>query len=362
MSGTIVVSGIGAITPVGAGAAQTCASIRAGLSGLRRHPTYYPIPTEPLVEAPELVACALAAGDPTQGDRAERLLRMSVAATRDLVAATGLTRAETSALELVLCLGGGDRRGVPPPDQDGFATEVPRRLGIALQQAVRTVTGGSAIVFQALSDAGARLAARQVERCLILAVDSLVDEESLLWLDACERLRSARNADGLLPGEAAACFLLEREEVVLARGGSVLALVAGVGVGAEPNTITGQANSTGRGLCDSIQAATSSWGEQPVPWAVCDMTGESYGAYEWGLARARMGEILGATDLWHPADCVGAVGTAASALSLVLAARALACEYATADRALLWCASDDSKRAACALNAPGSMMVVEKRR
>src|SRR5262249_25460748 len=158
--------------------------------------------------------------------------------------------------------------------------------------------------------------------------DSLVTEDVLLWFDQRERLRSARALDGFLPGEAAACFLVESNDVVAARGGTALAEVVGVGVGREPNTIAGEANSTGQGLCQAIRDSTKPWAGAPVPWAVCDMNGESYGAYEWGLAMTRLADTLGSTSLWHPADCVGAVGSASSALSVVVAARALAQGYA----------------------------------
>jgi 3-oxoacyl-[acyl-carrier-protein] synthase-1 len=350
VSAAVAVSGIGAVTPVGAGAAQTCASVRAGLSGLRRHPSYFPILPEPIEDEPEPAVCGVAAGEPTLGGRAGRLVGMSVAAARDLIVSAGLTRAQASALEIVACVGGAGRGGAPI-DPGDFAAELPRRLGIALRRPARAALADPPAVFQAIAEAGGRLAAGEAERCLVLAADTLVDEGSLAWLDERSRLRSARSADGFLPGEAAACFLLEREDVARARGGSVLGRIAGAGLGDEPNPLPGERNSTGRGLCEAIRKAAAGWRERPIPWVICDMNGESYWAYEWGVACARLGPTLGSADLWHPADCTGGIGTAAPALAVVLAARAFACDYAPAERVLLWCASDGSPRGACGLTS-----------
>jgi 3-oxoacyl-[acyl-carrier-protein] synthase-1 len=312
----VVVSALGAITPVGAGAVQTCASIRAGLSGLRRHPSYYAIPPEPIVDDPELVACGIVAGDPDSAAAEARMLEMAIAATRDLMRSTRLKRAQAAKIEVTACFAATERAG-SALGAEHVARELPRRLGIALEKPIQVITDGQPGTFRAIAEAGQRLTAGQSERCLILAVDSLVDEETLLWFDQRGRLRSPRSADGFFAGEGAACLLLERRDVTQARGGTILAVVGDVGMGDEPNTIAGEANSTAQGLCQAIRAATKAWNDQPVAWAICDMNGESYWAYEWGLACSRLGATLGATELWHPADCMGAVGAAAAALAVV---------------------------------------------
>ena len=351
MSADVVITGIGAVTPVGAGAVQSCASVRAGFAGLQRHPSYYPLFPDPIVDEPEPTSCGITVGDDDCSRREERSLEMGLAATRELVRAAALTRAQTCALDVLLCLPeSGDGR--PAFDDRVVVKGLARRLGIALDNPVTVISEGAPGAFGAIAEAAARIGAGRTERCLVLATDSLVGDDMLLWFDEHDRLRSDRTADGFFAGEAAACFLLERADAAQAREATILARVTGVGLGDEPNTVAGDANSTGQGLCQAIRAATRSWGAQPIHWAIGDMNGESYGAYEWGLATSRLGSTLGATQLWHPADSMGATGAAASALAVALASRALAAGYALDDRVLLWCSSDGKRRAACAITAP----------
>jgi 3-oxoacyl-[acyl-carrier-protein] synthase I len=330
------ITAIGAATPVGAGADQTCASIRAGLSGFTRHPWFYPRTAVPVIEPPERVVCGIT-DDFTVSSRGQRVLSLTAAALRDLVNSAGLTRRDAESIPVIIYVGGSERAEANALAGERFTQLLAQKLGLALQ--AELVTGDQTSVLCGLTKS----------RAIVVGVDTLVDDDSLAWFDARDRLRSERIADGFLAGEAAACVLVE--PAARRRAKHALARVRGIGQGSEANVIGGEKNSTARGLCDAIRAATRDMPAPSAPWAVCDMTGESYWAYEWGVARARMPQLLGATDLWHPADCMGAVGAAASALALVVAARALARGYAPAKSALIWCGSDAERRAACLLEA-----------
>jgi 3-oxoacyl-[acyl-carrier-protein] synthase-1 len=347
LSDAVAITGIGATTPVGVDAAQTCASLRAGLSRLSVHPSYFPIFADPIREPPERITCGLAAGDPDTLLLAERLVELGVSAMRDLVLSARLTRVEAQAADFMVCLSGPDRGGLPDADARQVVSELPRRLGLSLERQPILTLEARTGTHNAIAETIRRLQARQVKRCFVLAVDSLVCEPTLRWLDERDRLRSARNIDGFLPGEAAACLLLERSADADLRGAKALAHVTGVGFGREAHPRTGEANSTAQGLCEAIGSALGT-DRAPGPWVVCDLNGESYAAYEWGLARTRLPE-LSDPKVSHVADCVGDVGSAAAALGIVVAARALSRGYAPARRVLVWSSSDGEQRAACAL-------------
>jgi 3-oxoacyl-[acyl-carrier-protein] synthase-1 len=225
-----------------------------------------------------------------------------------------------------------------------------RRLGVTLTHPVRTIRGTSPALFELVREARQSLHERRVERVSIIAVDCLVDDASLKWLDQNDRLLGTRNPDGLLPGEAACSFLLESAATAARRNARALAAVLDVGLGSEKNTFASELNSSGEGLCEAIRAAARSHPSEPLKWAISDMNGESYWGYEWGIAKVRMAAMLGASELWHPADSTGCVGVAAPALAVVLASTALMRGYAPSSRALLLCASDGPERAACILS------------
>lgn len=340
MNEALVITAFGAVTPVGAGAAQTCASVRATLSGLRRHPTFYAALPQPVRESPSRISCGMVL-DAQVRARSERLLQMAVLALRDLILGASLDRASLQGSEVLVCLGGTERdaEGIDPKN---FARGLSRRVGVSLPCRVQACDASA--VLSALATA---LSAS--ERTIVLAVDSLADELSLRWFDDRDRLRSDRTLDGLIAGEAAACVLIERADAARRRRVAPLARLGSVGTGVEENVITGEANSTAAGLCAAIRAAVASWSPPRADWVIADLTGEGYGAYEWGLASARLGSVLGSAELWHPADCTGAVGAAAPLLAVAIAAQALSRGYAPSHRALVLCGVEGTARAACAL-------------
>lgn len=349
----VVVSGVGALTPIGANAAQTCASFRARLSGLRRHPDFIGRLPDIVYEPPRPIPCGFAL-DPDRASHDDRMLRLSTAAVRDLVRSARLSRSEIETTRITLCLGGAERVPWTEGKDQQLATELTRRLGVSLAEPVHAVRGAPPTVFALARDAQQLLRERRAERVMILAVDCLVDEASLECLDRSDRSRNERNPDGFSPGEAACCFLLESAERAARREARPLGTLADIGFGSEPNTFGTELNSSGEGLCAAIRAATRSVASERVDWVISDMNGESYWGYEWGLARVRMAAALGASELWHPADGTGGVGVAAPALAVVLACTALVRGYAPSERALLCCGSDGAERAACLLTAIGA--------
>ena len=59
--------------------------------------------------------------------------------------------------------------------------------------------------------------------------------------------------------------------------------------GEEPQTIGGDRESSGRGLTHALRAALAGGASHAPRWVLCDLNGESYRSFEWGIARARVG-------------------------------------------------------------------------
>ena len=178
---------------------------------------------------------------------------------------------------------------------------------------------------------------------MIVGVGSLFDPETLTALDTAGRLKSEQNPDGFIPGECATAVLLERWPEAEKRGATPFAIVQGMGIGREPQSIASGEPSTGQGLCQAIEHACAVAGASTgADWAVSDLNGESYRAREWGLVQGRLPALLnGMRTVWHPADCIGDVGAATGGLLVAMVARAFARAYAPAPRALVWAALED---------------------
>jgi 3-oxoacyl-[acyl-carrier-protein] synthase-1 len=123
-----------------------------------------------------------------------------------------------------------------------------------------------------------------------------------------------------------------------------------VALAREERPFTGEGNSTGRGLTQVVREVLAAAGAAPE-WAVCDLNGESYRAYEWGLVLARLGEPLSKLEaVWHPADCHGDVRAAGPALHAIIACQAFRKGWAPGSRCLVFAGEDGGERGACVIS------------
>ena len=162
-------------------------------------------------------------------------------------------------------------------------------------------------------------------------------------LDHAYRLKSARNVDGFCPGEAAVALLFE--DARPRRGVTRAAAISAIGLGTEPEPLRSDKVSTGTGLVQALRAALPV--DRGPEFLLCDLNGESYRAFEWGVAQARLGARLeGLRRVVMPARSVGDVGAATGALLIATAAEAFARGWAPGEDALLFTGSDGPLRAA----------------
>jgi 3-oxoacyl-[acyl-carrier-protein] synthase-1 len=185
----------------------------------------------------------------------------------------------------------------------------------------------------------------------VAGVDSLLLKDRLEWLDEHWRLKSAKAIDGFIPGEAATALLLEKFRTVAGGRRKSLATVSFCETSIEPNGIGSEKSSSGRGLTNAIEKVMERRGDtKSVRWTICDLNGESYRGFEWGLVQTRLHRYLSdIAVLNHPADCTGDIGAATGGMLIANVAQAFQRGYNPSDEALLWAASDDGLRAALLL-------------
>jgi 3-oxoacyl-[acyl-carrier-protein] synthase-1 len=323
-----VLTGVAALSPVGDDAASTFAALRASIAGLAEHPFHELTPPDPDWDEPEILRAGLVPSVDPEVEGPARLAALARGALQALARDASLTRDELagSALFAALPENGPD---VAPWDLGGrFVDDLLASSGLARFVAVGVDQTGHTGALVALFGAMRCLAERRAPRCVVLAVDSYIDEQRLAdWDGRRRRLRSSRSRDGFLPGECAVALLIEPAADPARRipppSRPAHAWIAVPAFGQEPHPIEGDRAPVGIGVTDAVRRALAGGGASPRV-VYSDQNGESHRAFEWGLARTRVSPLLDDAPLHHPADCIGDVGAASGALLVGLAAHALA--------------------------------------
>jgi len=364
-----VVTGVGAVTPVGLFARAACAALRAGIARIGEIETAFVdgelmggvrpvggrVPTERFGEesAPDEWPGHERFGVPPPPSKErvvapgpERLVELALPAAREAAAEAGLAGRPGLRVGLYLGLDSAE-------DPSPIVAALEHALDLSVDPVV-PVRAGRAAALCAAAAALDDLRGGRAAVALVGGADSLIRGPVLERLADAGIVRSASAPQGIIPGEAAAFFCVETARGALARGARVLCRLLAAAVGQEPTAGTREPN-RGEGLTAVVRAAWSGGGGGAAPpFVVCDLNGDRYRAMEWAMASVRtVGRVHGDMEIFHPADCIGDCGAASGALALVWAAVAFAKGYAPAERALVWGASDGAERAALLLAPPG---------
>ena len=337
------------VSPIGADAAQTATSVRAGIRRMRELPSIYLCrPEDERLEDPDpLVGSAITHLDPAArraGRVAEWLGVLAGHAFRDLARRGRLDGLDPRQLGLFLAV--PEAAGLGPEESAALAIHFHDHAGRDLLPGFATRPGDRTTGLALLQAAAAAVGERRISQAVVGGVESYLFSRRLAPLDDHWRLLCERNPDGFQPGEAAAFVLLERRADALARGLTPLATLRGFGAGAVAGG-PGPPN-TGAALVAALESLVGAAG--PAPLVLCDLNGESSRTREWGFALSRLGSRLGAgATVLHPASALGDVGSASGAVLLALAAHTLGDRRTGRQTALIWAAADDGDRRAALL-------------
>src|SRR5256886_4395698 len=143
-------------------------------------------------------------------------------------------------------------------------------------------------------------------------IDTYRDLYVLGTLDMEQRVKSAANLDGFIPGEGAAFVLLGQ-----AAGVAVpIAAVSPVAQASENGHLYSEQPYRGEGLATAIQQLVQSGAAAgPIQEVYSSMNGENHWAKEWGVAFIRNSSaFLPDHGMHHPGDCCGDTGAASAGL------------------------------------------------
>lgn len=331
----IAIRRTGLVTSVGLNSAASCAAIRAKVTN----------PSETRFidsEGERIMAHAVPLEKPWRG-RA-RLVRMAALAAQECLA--GVARERWGEIPLLLCVAEHERPGRLQGLDDLLFDELQDLLGASFSGDSLVVAHGRVSALVALAQAQRLIGSESVPLVLIVAVDSLLEWPTLGAYERGNRLLTAENSNGFIPGEGAGALL------VGSAGGEGGLLCAGIGFGIEKAHIGTEEPLRGDGLSAAIEAGLAQAGcaMHDIDYRVTDLSGEQYYFKEATLALARtLRQRKESFDIWHPAECIGEAGALAGAAVLAVADAAGRRGYAPGPAVLVHMANDAGQRASAVM-------------
>jgi 3-oxoacyl-[acyl-carrier-protein] synthase-1 len=288
-----------------------------------------------------IMGCEVPLEQPWRGKT--RLLKMAASAINECLANN--KQIIPKATPLLLCVSEQERKGRVINDDNQFFLDLQNELGVVFHEKSRVIAKGHVAVAVALKHAREILQERHTKQVLIAATDSLLVESTLDHYEENERLLTSQNSNGFIPGEAGAALLVEP---VHAKPEPQL-ICLGLGYGVEKAHVDSEEPCRADGLTAAIKDSLRDAGcdESVLQFKITDISGEQYYFKEASLAFSRIDRTKREEfDIWHPVDCVGAVGAAIGCVMIAVLKSACEKDYSKGYQILAHLGNDDGKRSA----------------
>ncbi len=327
MSSGVNILSTGMVTAVGLDAASSCAAMRGALDGI--------VETQFIVPGGDWL---LGAPVPLPRDwlGEKRMAHLAAGAVVDALDGQDAARAD---LQVILCLAEDSRPGRPVRDVDRFGARVLEFSGLPARTKLHAVSHGRPSGIVALERVRRMFSRGEAKHALILGVDSLLTGPAVAHFLRERRLLMPGNANGFIPGEAAAAILC-------AAGPPTHFTLTGLGLAREDAYLYNSADRPLRGdgmttACrDALVMSGITYGA--IDYRVTDMSGEAYFFKQSALAMQRLlREHRDVQDLWTPADSVGNVGAAMVPLMVGWALTAFEKGYSPGNPLMIEASGDD---------------------
>lgn len=363
---SLVITSLGMITSVGRDVVQSCASIRAGLR--RPHEINYFDVLDP--ETQDIVPLI---GHPIRGftdgfNLVGLWIRIAKTCIADLIKQGNLPdKSDLKFWRKTAFIGvipyiNDDRfqsQGDEKPDMVKQTYLVPLLQALGLDISItnlHVVSMGHAGAISAIIHAESLVSSSDVERILVLAVDSYLDTLTLEWLAKYNRLKTNTNPIGLAPGEAGVCFLLETVSSCKRRNAQVQAVIAGVAIEKETHHFFSNELNQGVGLSKVIEQAFLNASVKNPFWGdiIVDQNGENWRARELAGARLRLSnKVSSESSFILPCVSIGDTGAASGAVSICVAVRSFMRNYSSNELTLVVSSSEHGDVGAALISKVG---------
>ncbi|HRO10398.1 3-oxoacyl-ACP synthase [Amaricoccus sp.] len=329
----------GMVTAVGLDAPSACAAMRARLDGFRET-RFLGLGGEWLIGAPVPL--------PRNWIGRRRMAHLAAGAVADALGAAPVVEPD---LALVLCLAETTRPGRPVPDPEAFLRDLAAIVGLPSRTRTQLIAHGRPSGFVALNRAGRLLAEGAAEQVLILGIDSYLTVASIAHYLAARRLLGPGNANGFIPGEAAAAVLV---------GSTGPLRLTGLGLAREPAFLYNGLDEDGAhlplrgdGMTAAYDAALKAADVDlaHVEYRIGDLIGEQFFFKQSTLASLRLERGRTAfQDFWSPGENLGNIGAAVVPVMIGMALTAAVKGYAPGSPVLIEASSDDGACGAAVLH------------
>jgi 3-oxoacyl-[acyl-carrier-protein] synthase-1 len=288
----IAIHRAGLVTSVGLTAAESCAAFRAKITN--------PTETRFIDSGGEwITAHQVELERPWRG--LTKLTKMAAMAIEE--ALDDVPKKERGSLPLLLCVAEAERPGRMAGLNDQLFLLIQKELGVTFAPESAVVTQGRVGVAVALAQARALMAKAKIPRVLIAVTDSLISWPTLSYYARQDRLLTAKNSNGFMPGEGAGALLVGAPQ---SQPGELVC--TGIGFGREAAHIDSGEPLRAEGLSQAVKASLGEAGCQmhEMDFRITDNSGEQYYFKEASLALSRTLRTLKAEfDIWHRGDCNG---------------------------------------------------------
>lgn len=327
MSATLDIVSIGMVTAVGLDAPAACAAMRAHVDGFQET-RFHSTPEGWLTGAPVPL--------PRNWIGEKRIAHLAAGAIAEAFESVPEAHGRTA---LILCLPEEDRPGRPVHDSLTLLRRIGEIVKVVPHSHSRIVAHGRPSGHAAFDYARRLLASGDAPYAMIAGVDSYLTAPTISHYLKGRRLLTADNANGFIPGEAAAAVLCTRSS-----GGDFQ--LFGLGLAREPASIYNAKDLPLRadGMTAAYDAAFRETGIEMnrLGYRISDLVGEQYWFKQTALASIRL--LRGRhefQDLWSPAESLGNIGAAAVPMMVGMAWTAAAKGYAAGNPVLIEASSDD---------------------
>lgn len=323
----------GLVTSVGLSAPAACAAIRVKLTN--------PTPTRFVDSAGEwIMSHAVALDRPLRG--LPKLAHMAAMALQECL--QNVPVEDWERIPVLLCVAERARPGRFDGLESQLLAEIRTLLGTArFAEQTAVIPHGRVSCAIGLLQARKLIYDGAVPAVVIVAVDSLLSWPTLRVLEQQQRLLTNANSNGFIPGEAATAVLVGKPVR------SPCLSIEGLGFATEAASIESEQPLRAEGLTNAITAALADAGCEmhELDFRIVDIAGEQYYFKEATLALGRTLKRRKAEfDLWHPAECIGEVGSAIGPMLLTVADAACRKNYAPGPSILMHGGSDAGHRCA----------------
>ena len=349
MSAGVNILASGMVTAVGLSRAASCAAMRGSIDGFQET-RFVGTGGQRQIGAPVLL--------PRNWIGEKRLAHLAAGAIVD--ALEGHWH-ELGKLLLVLCLAEPGRRGRPVRDVERFAAQVRQYSGLDPRTRTFIAEHGRPSGFVALDRVRAAFAEGSADHALVVGVDTMLTGPSVSHFRDEGRILTPENANGFLPGEAAAA-------IFCAAGAPTHFALTGLGLAREEAYLRNGKGEDGTDLPlrgDGMTAAYKRAMEgagvtlAQIEYRMSDLIGEQFFFKQAALASLRLERGRKEhQDLWSPGETLGNIGAAVVPLMIGWALEAFEKGYDPGSPLLIEASADDGACGAAVFHSASTRKAV----